>query len=494
MISKATKRFCAVALAGLMLICATACKPSENSGAGGTTADPTALSTAEGQNTGTAADSTTQDVDLGGATVRILYPSGTVCPEFEVSENEGELSRIASAVNRRNASVAARLNVSLEWDSVSGSSSKKAEFLNRVKTQQDAGRGYDIIAAPSHTAAMLSTGGFLADINRVEECSLDFSREWWQRGVIDGCTVGNSLYFVSGDISSSAIELMYGVFYNEKLIGEYDLDDPADLAKTGKWTISSLIDMSAYRYLDVNNGKSDEYDYCGLSMAGFGGDALYYAADLRMVVPDAEKTLAVSPDYTSAKAINLIDRLRGWLNTKDCLVNTSKYSAAFAGSRATFCIGYFNIADASDRCGMNGVDWRYGIVPMPKYDEDQENYVTIMGSQFSLYGIGRDSGKGTAAAAVLECWASEAYRSTTPAIFESSMKTEYSKADVTAQMFDIMRTTMRCDPGRIYSESLGSMGDMPGKAMYMNESWIRLYSRNIHFIRSAVERLAADLA
>ena len=78
---------------------------------------------------------------------------------------------------------------------------------------------------------MLSTGGFLADINRVEEGSLDFSREWWQRGVIDGCTVGNSLYFVSGDISSSAIELMYGVFYNEKLIGEYVLTTPPTLQK-----------------------------------------------------------------------------------------------------------------------------------------------------------------------------------------------------------------------------------------------------------------------
>lgn len=74
--------------------------------------------------------------------------------------------------------------------------------------------------------------------------------------------------------------------------------------------------------------------------------------------------------------------------------------------------------------------------------------------------------------AVIECWGSEAYRLTTPALFETNMKYKYTDLDVSAQMFDILRNTMSFDQGRIYANTLGPyISELPSMAATTGSSW-----------------------
>ena len=63
---------------------------------------------------------------------------------------------------------------------------------------------------------------------------------------------------------------------------------------------------------------------------------------------------------------------------------------------------------------LGDVDFQYGVVPAPKWDSTQEDYYTCVGNAFTLYAIMGNSERPDLASAVLECWASEAYRRTTP--------------------------------------------------------------------------------
>lgn len=58
---------------------------------------------------------------------------------------------------------------------------------------------------------------------------------------------------------------------------------------------------------------------------------------------------------------------------------------------------------------------------------------------------------------MLECLASESYRRTTPAIFETSMKVKYSQDEDSAQMYDIIRENITFDLGRIFGITMGDI-------------------------------------
>ena len=93
----------------------------------------------------------------------------------------------------------------------------------------------------------------------------------------------------------------------------------------------------------------------------------------------------------------------------------------------------------------------FGILPPPKYDERQSDYYSVMGNAFSLYAIINNGTDADMCSAVLECMGSEGYRTISPAIFESAMKIKYAFDDTTSKMYDIIRSGVIFDNGRIFS-------------------------------------------
>ena len=113
---------------------------------------------------------------------------------------------------------------------------------------------------------------------------------------------------------------------------------------------------------------------------------------------------------------------------------------------------------------------------MPKYDEEQESYVSTLANGFSLYGISigveKEEGRGDMCAAVLECLASESYRQISPVLFETVMKLRYSPNAQSAQVYDIVRATVQFDLSRIFHKTLESIPQSLFKnTIRDNKSW-----------------------
>lgn len=425
--------------------------------------------------------------------VSILYWSDAERIEFEVADDADDSDRIVSAIKARNQVTEERLNVTLDWNGHDGDVGERANFTKFVETQANAGTHYDIIAAYSRTAGMLSTRGFLLDINTVEDNHLNFQQNWWPSTLVDTCTIGKSLYFVSGDISTNTLHLMYGIYFNKGLLNDRQMENPQELALSKKWTISKLIEMTSDTYQDLNNnGQKDAGDFFGFGTVYFHCDAFYTGSNLRLVSQDDDKVLIISPDFSSEKTINLVDQLGRWLTTDSC-ITAGKYQESFVNGDGLFVLNRVYMADAQNSCGLNAVDWSYGIVPVPLYNEDQENYVTVMGNPFTLYAIGNGCSDPSRSTAVLEVLASEAYRRTTPAIFEVNMKLRYAKDNIDAQMFDIIRSTVSYDLGRIYSDDLLFMSEMPSNAAVAGTSWNTALQSKVNGLTIKINKIVSDL-
>ena len=389
-------------------------------------------------------------------------------PEFDMEEITGSL--VNDAIYQRNTNVEERLGVKLQFTEQNGSVDYMAEFAQVVQNAfQSGAREYDIIPTYSRTAAILSTRGLYYNMNDIDDNYINLEQPWWPDCITDTVTIGDAIYFITGDCSTNVLHMMYTMWFNKDLITEYKLEYPVDLVRQNKWTLEKLFSMTADTFQDLNNnGQEDENDFFGFVGVNYGLDAFYTGSGLRLVELAGDEFLRISPDYSSEKAINLVDILGARCIGNDWFIGSSM-GKIFQDDRALFCQNRTYYAENY----LLEVEFSYGLVPTPKYDETQEEFISVLANPITLYGIMADVDQSRLSemTAVIECWGSEGYRLTTPALFETNMKLKYSETSDESEMFDIVHSTINLDLGRVFSQDLQFMSEIPSKAAEAGAAW-----------------------
>ena len=422
-----------------------------------------------------------EDLKYTDETIQILNWNSER-PEFEILEADTGLDMVNDAIYERNVATEARLGITFEWTEQKGDSNTLKDFVNFVQNCYNSGDYYDIIATYSRTAASLSSNGLLEDLNKVEDSYLDFDMPWWPEAMLSTCSMKDSLFFVSGDISTNLLHMMYALYYNMYMLKDLNLPDPVKMVDEKTWTIDALIELTADLYEDSDSsGHASDGDTFGFTSNYFHLEAFYSGSGMMLIEPGSgDKVLKISDDYTSQKTIDLVDKLRGWFEQGDTYINPPggklNNDGVFAEGRALFTQNRVYIADAKYNKGtLRNADWEYGILPNPLYDKDQEDYITLLGNPFTHWCIMKEARNPSMSTAVIECLCSEGYRKTSPALFENNMKYRYTpdssdKGDG-ARMFDIIRENISFDLGRMFAAELNYISEKPLRAALDNQSW-----------------------
>ncbi len=394
-------------------------------------------------------DSLPEDLKLTQKEVTMLHWNAEN-PEFFVEQANGEV--INDAIFSRNQVVEERLGITLKFNEQKGNNSNLANFATYVGNSLMANDyAFDFIGTYSQTAANLAYNKYLMDISRLEY--FDFEKPWWPSLLTEEGTVNGKLFFVSGDISTNLLYMMYVTFFNKELLTNYNLEDPYTLVKEGKWTLDRMGEMAVGVYQDLNGdgqkGKEDQY---GILVNNLDIDAYFYGSGLRTTDKDADGTLIIAESYFSERSQALNEKLNQLLFvSEDGIYNAGRDvfaegRALFYSERAVSAIKHFNVEGLS-----------FGILPAPKWEEAQEAHYTCSGNPFTLYAIPLNCRQPDEISAVIECMASEAYRRTTPAIFETSLKVKYSQDEDASLMYDIVRDGVTFDLGRFFGMTMGDL-------------------------------------
>lgn len=389
----------------------------------------------------------------GPAPIKILH--WTECDIFNPDE-DAEKNVIEQACYNRNLRVEARLGVELEWKPAKGHGSAQQEFLTKVQQAMTAGDDgkYDLIATYNQTAGLVAAYGYAKDL--YEAKYLDFEKPWWPESLTTSFTIGGKLYLASGDISEAFLAEMIATLYNKDALKNEDL---YGLVRNGEWALEKLMELSANQYVDDENGKKDTGDIFGVVIPWDSYmDAFFYASDLT-VVETEEDGLSVSPTFVGERADDLSKTLQnlfyesndGFMGNSESIINL------FARGDSLFMIapGAMILGTKS----MQETTMKYGILPMPKWNSDQEKYKTTISNLYSLYLIFDGCTDIDRAGAVMECLASEGYRKISPAVFELSLKVKYANDGDSAEMYDLVRNGVTFDVGRVYSTA--SLQEIP---------------------------------
>ena len=458
-----------------------------------------------------------------GDEVSVLYWSDVENPEFDVEQITSD--NVNNALYDRNGEIERRLNVELKFSGVPGNVNNRKGFVSVVDTDyKSQSHAYDLIASYSRTEGMLAIQGFLADLKSIEGSMINEDKPWWPDTLLETVTIGDKMFFLSGDISPNVLHLMQVIYFNKDLLNEYwntyaqeqgfesDRDEngkeivsPAarmiyDWAYKGTWTIDKLITLTTAEGIAKDNGTAtgvqDIEDQYGFTSIPYCIDCFYTGSNLRLVEEtDDGGVLKISDDYGSAKTVKLVNKMSTWFSNPACwtlydfsyITLFQNGNAMFAGLRAHH-VKHFD------------EDWDYGVMPVPKYDEKQLNYDTCMGNPFTLYGIydgldthGDKPARLAEMTAVIECWASESYRLVTPEVFEVNMQLKYADTQYETDMFEIVRSSVVFDLGRIFANDLSFMSELPSRAAVYHASWSSTYGSYKKSLNAKLEEIVSQL-
>ena len=447
-------------------------------------------------------------LNYGGEEITILHWSDTENPEFEQAEITGD--NVRDAIYDRNMQVEDRLNVDLVFHGIpgNGDTANRQSFLKHVDNVYTAAtHDYDFISAYSRHGGTLAVQGYFVNLSTIKDSYMDLEKPWWPQQLVETVSFGNGdYYFCSGDMSTNVLYMMHMMYINKDMFSQLQIPIPYNTVRDGKWSIDKLIEITSDVYRDLDNdnqrSKGDRY--------GFGAviwelDSFYIGSNLRYIDESDHDLLVISPDYSSKKAVKLINKLGRWAVTDNVWIyshENEEFGEVQRDHMDVFDRGdMLVIMQHSQYAGKHllNADFEYGLLPMPKYDEKQVNYYTGMGNPWSLYGIflGFDD-RGEKAetlqmlSAVLECWASEGFRLTTPEIFEVNMQLKYSAGQNETDMFEYIRSGIAFDIGKIFSTDLNGMCDRISYAIRGNAAWSASYKSYKRAITTTLDGIVED--
>lgn len=465
-----TKKALSLILAVLLLLpMIVACAETPNEGAT-TSADP-ALTTAAPlgsevpEETELMSKTLPADLKFNGETVTILSRDASfVSDELWVDDQNG--SMVNDEIYKRNAKVMEQLDVTIESIKLSGDA---YAVSTEVRNSASNGEAYfDIAANSTYSTIMYTSENIFLDLTECEY--LDLDAIYWSQGYNESASIGNSQYLATGALALSLYRLMFITFYNKNLLEEAQYENLYTVVDEGRWTLDYQIQLSKDLYRDADgSGTVSEGDTVGFASSTLSYiDPYWSSCDIQIITKDADNYFVYSLD--SEKLSNTVDKLIILFHQSNAWFDKSSgddgKQTAMSDLFATGNVGTVTLRLGSvETTQFISMQDEYGIIPMPKYDENQEKYYTFLHDQFTSIGIpsvhSSDEEKVQMLGAVLEAMALENYKSVVPAYYEVALKGRYLEDSDSWRMLDMIYENVKVDAGVLYTKNLGSIHQTP---------------------------------
>lgn len=401
-------------------------------------------------------DDLPDDLDFGGKTYTIFSIAQTWAGgEFSL-ENADDGNVIQQAVHLRNTNIQDRLKCKLANVESLGNTNTD-EMLTTIQNMVMSGTAdYQLLVTAGYRMAPLASGGLLTDMRSLEY--IDLNKDYYSQGYNSILTVGDAQYLATGTFTLGYYRYLMVNLFNKQTFRDNKIEEPYNLVREQKWTFEAMNNITKNLYVDVNGDgekdKDDKYGY--VIMTGSDSsftDAFMSACDLRVTSKDDDNYYKV--DINSEKYSDAVDTVlklifgNGTLSGSD-LVATDVYSKFADSSAAMITTRLYGVEDA-DVIKLGNSDG-YGILPIPKMDENQSDYISYVQDQCFMFGIPSSlSGNTlTEVSQLFEAFASESYKTVKPAYYEKALTTRYAHDEDSVEMLDLIGKKVYVDPVNAY--------------------------------------------
>ena len=412
----------------------------DNEDTQGTAAENNNAETAE--NPGTPAEEITDprfavkedipELDFGGINFNILYPTWSMYVDYYFAEEEiGD--NMNDAIYLRTRNVEDRFNIT--FDNIApGYIYDIAPTVTRsVLAGSD-----DYHIALTHCLAgvvELSTGGYVLNWNRLP--TVDFTKPWWNQRMNDTMSVEGALLTAVSDYIIFDPNVIY---FNKRLMQDYELGDIYEIVRSGEWTWDKLLEFARLVSEDLDGDgtftAADQYGF--VTHVGWMMESALQAANIFIVNMGGGGYPAAN--LNTERFGRLMDTLyevlfvgdQTFLGNWDAnnLDDVYESQVPMSSDRALF---HIDPLSAGKR--YRSYDVEFGILPFPKLDTAQEEYLSLSWNGFMMIPNTADD---QLVGAVAEALAAESHRLTVPAYYDVLLTSKVARDEESTEMIDII--------------------------------------------------------
>jgi hypothetical protein len=220
-----------------------------------------------------------------------------------------------------------------------------------------------------------------------EDLNVDFRMTYFNQASYEAFTVADRTLFIAGDFDFMDEDISYAIFVNKDiLVNELGVTDIYNRVKNGNWTYDEFKNLAKQIKADNSDGSIDDQDRFGYAKVN-GASRFYHYAGIKEVTVSPDTGLCeISIDDDMGKIGQVISNIieintaTDWARTEWGADGSNAFKA-FKEGRVLF---YEDIVQQIDN--MDDIDFYLAILPFPKLNAEQDDYVTMPGKEKSIVG------------------------------------------------------------------------------------------------------------
>ncbi len=383
--------------------------------------------------------------NYNGASFRVIYPTHANFRYQHSDESTGDV--LETALYERDSTLEDLLNIDFRYTVTE----KIEEVYDKVSASILAGDDtFDLIL--NHVNWSLTN--YIAERLVLDWYSIpnvDLTRPYWNQNMNSSLAIDNVLPIAASDyIIAGPLMLLF----NTDLVEGFGLDNPYDAVADGSWTWDKLIGQGDAVLADINGDSvmdaSDRY--------GFAVDISGSSYLLRSIpascnqysyskASDGALQLTVNTQQMQGileKCVGIFNGGCGLLYKNPTGKQSTPEQVAFFGTGNVL----YYLVDSLYGSAYRGIEFEYGILPLPKYDEKQDGYHSLNWSGLMLVPV--TAPDTDMVGCVAEWLAYQSNKDVLPVFFETLMDEKVARDDTSSEMLSLIFSTLVYDPAINY--------------------------------------------
>ena len=388
------------------------------------------------------------DLDFGGEELNMLASEWQGYKYYFFAEEQNG-DAMNDAIYTRRMAVEEALNIKMVTHQ-QGFDIK--EVANELQNAVLSGAGtYDLVF--NHCIQGISASaanGYLYNLDTLPH--INMQAEWWNREQMDVLRLGGNTYYAVNDMM---IPCPYVIIFNKDMVEQENLENPYQLVYDGKWTLDKMAEMATHVSTDLDgDGDRDRDDRWGFIvqehskyisfMTGAGQYMTARDADGRVqMAMNTEKMNDLMAFFAGLVEQNVVNR---------AIKSTDNYVGMETGRIL------FEADSLANSEVFRDIEIEYGMLPYPKYDEAQEEYISL--DWGGLLSVPNNIENPDMVGAAMEMLAWESARDVLPAYYDVVLEGKLSRDEDAANMLNLLFDTITYEIGGNYFGFDSGTGDL----------------------------------
>ena len=382
--------------------------------------------------------------DYEGYTFRVLtmdqFPT-------DVTEEDGDI--VNDAYYKRNSIIESRYNINFEQTSYMNYWETTEAFKKSALAQSD---DFDLCRLIQRDAFAVALEGLAATPDMLPY--IDMTKPWYIQYLNEALTIDGQAILAYSDECEDAMTGVLSVFFNKKILDDLGLESPYTLVRNGTWTYDKMFEYAGKAVSDLNGDgefKFNEDRFGFIDEVDMFMPSIWIGSNVMTVGKDADD-IPYFNALGNERFYKIVRDVNTFVNTKGLFLDTQKAidpeeQGRYEG-RKSFANGYslFHMTGFGKCLELREMEDDFGIVPVPKYDTDQTEYLSRILDAWTNVALSCATDL-ERTSIILEALAVESKNYVIPAIYENAITQKAIRDDDSLEMLDIIQKNKILDLG-----------------------------------------------